>query len=131
MRLGWINQMSLADTEVRWHQKRIDLAFVSADRDLGTTAVELKVNSTSRAIAQARLNQYAATTSWVATWAMPSPSVLALATAQGIGVLLVTDRGAYPALHAATGEPATVSLTAHLSEQQRRVRDLLSALRHG
>jgi hypothetical protein len=131
MRLRWVNQMSLADVEVRWHQKRIDLAFVSPRPEFGTVAIELKVNSTGRAISQAALNRYLTSSSWVATWAMPSAGVLRRAETQGVGVLLVTERGVYPVLHPKPGEARTTALTDHLTERRRRVRDLLSAIRHG
>lgn len=130
MRLGWVNQMSLADVEVRWHQKRVDLAFASTSPAMGTVAIELKVNSTGRAIVQASLNRYLTSSSWVATWAMPSPTVLRRAESSGVGLLLVTERGIYPVLHPRAGEARTTALIDHLAERRRRVRDLLSTLRH-
>lgn len=131
LRLGWINQMSLADVEVRWHQKRIDLAFLAADEEAGAVAVELKVNSTGRAIDQAQLNRYLTPASWVATWAMPSPDILRRAQSRGVGLLLITERGAYPLVHPSSGELRTNLLTEHLRDRRRRVRDLLSTIRHG
>lgn len=131
LRLGWVSQMSFADVEVRWHQKRIDLAFMGTEANAYPTAIELKVNSTGRAIDQASLNRYLTSASWVATWAMPSPAVLRRAQAKGVGILLVTERGAYPVLSPASGEPRTSALAEHLLNRRRRVRDLLSAIRHG
>jgi hypothetical protein len=104
---------------------------VSTQPKLGIVAVELKVNSTSRAIGQAVLNQYVAPCSWVATWATPSSVIFQRAETQGVGILLVTDRGVYPALYPRVGQPRTAALGDHLMTRRRRARDLLSALRHG
>lgn len=131
MRLGWVNQMSLADVEVGWHQKHIDLAFQSKDAAAGPVAIELKVNSTSRAIDQASLNRYLTPSSWVATWTPPTSKVLARAHNEGVGVLIVVEAGVYPVLYPRRGEPHTEALAEHLQEHKRRVRDLLSFLRHG
>jgi hypothetical protein len=131
MRLGWVNQMSLADTEIGWHQKHIDLAFQSKQSVAGPVAIELKVNSTSRAIVQASLNRYLTPSSWVATWTPPTSKVLARARKEGVGVLLVVEGGVYPVLYPRRGEPHTDALVEHLEGHKRRVRDLLSFLRHG
>jgi len=129
--MGWVSQMSLADVEVAWHQKHIDLAFLSNRAEIGPVAIELKVNSTSRAIAQAVLNRYLTPSSWAATWTPPSPKILRGAVAEGVGVLLVADRGVYPLVYPRVGEPHTEALANHLIERRRRVRDLLSYLRYG
>lgn len=131
LRMGWLSQMSLADTEIGWHQKHIDLAFLSSRSEIGPVAIELKVNSTSRAIAQAGLNRYLTPSSWAATWTPPSPRVLGRAVAEGVGLLLVAERGVYPLVYPRVGEPYTTALADHLTERRRRVRDLLSYLRYG
>jgi hypothetical protein len=123
--------MSLADIEISWHQKHIDLAFMSSRSDVGPVAIELKVNSTSRAIAQAALNRYLTPSSWAATWAPPTPRILERAQAEGVGLFLVADRGLYPLVYPRMGEPHTAALAHHLVDRRKRVRDLLSYLRHG
>ena len=131
MRMKWLNQMSLADVEVAWHQKHVDFAFMSPNRDIGPVAIELKVSNTSRAIDQAALNRYLTPSSWAATWTPPSEKILDKAGKHGVGILLVTPRGAYPVSFPRMGEPHTSALAEHLESRRRRVRDLLSVLRNG
>jgi hypothetical protein len=123
--------MTRADTEIPWHQKRIDLAFLSPRAEVGAVAIELKVDDTARAIDQATLNRYLTPSSWVATWTGPSPKVLASAESAGVGVLLIAERGVYPLVYPRLGERRTDALIVHLNETPRRVRDLLSELRRG
>lgn len=131
LRLRWLSQMSLADTEVHWHGKRIDLAFIPQAVDADPVAIELKVGDTRRAIEQASLNRYLTPSSWVATWTPPSQPLIEHATKEEVGVFLVAERGVYPLLYPRRGEPHTEALSAHLVGAHRRVRDILSELRHG
>jgi hypothetical protein len=123
--------MSLADTEIPWYGKRVDLALLPLGTDVHPVAVELKVRDTRRAIDQAALNRYLTPTSWVATPSEPSPLLLEIAGAEGVGVLLVSDPGVYPLIHPTSGQPHTGELREHLEAKRRRVRDILSELRHG
>jgi hypothetical protein len=122
--------MTPADVEIPWHQKRVDFGFLSPQPDVGPVAIELKVDSTGRAIDQAALNRYLTPSSWVATWTPPSQRVLGDARAEGVGVLLVADRGVYPLIYPRRGTAHTDALTEYLMQRRRRVRDLLSELRH-
>jgi hypothetical protein len=123
--------MVLADVEVPWHQKHVDLAFLSKQEGIGPVAIELKVNSTSRAIGQAALNRYLTPSSWVATAATPSRPVLKSAFSEGVGVMLVAERGVYPLLYPRVGRAHTDALIEHLHRRNCRVRDILSWLRNG
>ena len=131
LRLRWLNQMSRADTEVPWRGKRIDLAFLSPQPEIGAVAIELKVDGTGRAITQAALNRYVTDSSWVATWTSPSRRLLDHAAVEGVGMLLIASRGVYPLLYPRRGAPHTDALSEYLSACPSRVRDLLSELRHG
>lgn len=131
LRLRWVSQMSLADTEVHWHGKRIDLAFSPVASGADPAAIELKVASTRRAIEQAALNRYLTPSSWVATWTPPTEPLIEHAGEEGVGLMLVSERGAYPLLYPRHGALHTNALAQHLCDQQRRVRDILSELRHG
>ncbi len=131
LRLRWLNQMSRADVEIPWHQKRVDLAFLSPRDAVGPVAIELKVDSTARAIEQAALNRFLTPASWVATWTPANERTRNTAQREGVGMLLVTDRGVYPVLYPRRGEARTTALHSHLISSGRRVRDLLSELRHG
>lgn len=123
--------MSPAGTEVPWHQKRIDFAFLSPRADVGAVAVELKVDDTTRAIDQAALNRFLTPSSWVATWTAPSRKALGQARAEGVGVLLIAERGVYPLLYPRFGEARSDALAEYLATTTTRVRDLLSELRRG
>jgi hypothetical protein len=131
MRLGWIHQMSPAAAELRWYQKRLDLALVSISPQIAPLAVELKVSDWGRAIEQARLNRLLTNQSWVALW-RAGPSVIRRARVAGVGVLIVTPRGVYPAQYPRLGTPATnTSLEEQIRAEGQRVRDLLSSVRLG
>lgn len=131
LRLGWLNQMTLADTEIPWHQKRVDFGFISRSEDVRTVAIELKVDSTSRAIEQAELNRYLTPSSWVATWTLPRSSMLAKAERAGVGMMIVVEpRGVYPIAYPRVGRPYTTAFVDHLQVRRRRVRDVLSELRN-
>lgn len=133
LRLRWVSQMSLADTEVHWHGKRVDLAFaLRPGYEAGpVAAVELKVRDTRKAIQQAALNRFLTPSSWVATWTPPSAPLLQLAESEKVGIFLLAERGLYPVLFPARGEPLTDALQGALSERGRRVRDILSEIRYG
>lgn len=124
LRLGWANQMTIADTEVRWRQKRIDLAFISPMVDISCVAIELKIDNWASALRQAHLNQLLTASSWIAT-----PRVTELqerrARSLGVGVLLVTSRGVYPLLYPRMAPGRHAILLDALSARGRRVRDLL------
>ena len=124
LRLGWANQMTIADTEVRWHQKHIDLAFISPMSDIGCVTIELKMDNWASALRQVRVNQLLTASSWIA-----APRVTELqerrARSLGVGVLLVTDRGVYPLLYPRMGHGRHDILIDALSTRGRRVRDLL------
>lgn len=131
LRLRWLSQMSLADTEVHWHGKRIDFAFVPRTADADPVAIELKVDDTRRAIEQASLNRYLTPSSWVATWTPPSEPLIDHASEEQVGLFLVAERGLYPLVYPRRAEPHTQVLAAHLVGANRRVRDILSELRRG
>jgi len=124
LRLGWVSQMTPAETEVRWHQKRIDLAFVSSMPAVGCVAVELKVDNWASVLRQARLNRILSPSSWVAT---PNVSELQERRARslGVGILLVTARGVYPVLYPARDAGREQILIDAISARGRRIRDLL------
>lgn len=126
LRLGWVSQMTLADTEVPWYQKRVDLAYMDVRKSSLPVAIELKINSTSRAISQAALNRYLTPDSWAAIWTPPGTSILQKARQEGVGLLLVTESGLYPLVRPRAGEPLIDTLSEHLLKRGRRVRDLLS-----
>lgn len=130
MRLKWLHQMTLADVEIGWHGKRVDLAYLSPNASVGPVAIELKVDSTKRAITQASLNRMMTPHSWVATYTPPSAVTRAQATKAGVGLLLVLDRGVYPIQAPGDGKARTSHLDDFLRTRGRRVRDLLGELRH-
>jgi len=129
LRLHWCHQMSLADTEVHWHSKHVDLAFMSPREELGAVAIELKVDNTRRAIEQARLNRYLTAQSWAAVHTPPGPELRARAERYGVGLLLVLDDGVYPIAWPSARNVQSSVLADHLAGRQRRVRDILGALR--
>lgn len=130
LRLGWANQMTIADTEVRWRQKRIDLAFLSPKVAVGCVAIELKIDNWASALRQAHLNRILTASSWIAT-----PRVTELQERRahnlGVGVLLVTGRGVYPLLYPRTGGDRQEVLVDALNSRHRRVRDLLGETLYG
>jgi hypothetical protein len=94
LRAQWASQMTPACVEIPWYQKRLDLAFVSAD---GLVVVELKVTDWRRAIKQAFVNRWIARASWVALWHENVSSMSYEAAHEaGVGILVVTRRTAYP-----------------------------------
>lgn len=94
LRIGWTSQMSRASVEIPWHQKRVDLGFMS---DGGLVVVELKVSDWRRAVRQAFVNRWIAHSSWVALW-HDNVSLAAYESAResGVGILVVTRHTAYP-----------------------------------
>lgn len=129
LRLGRVNQMSLAGTEMPWHQKRVDLA-VMWDRQ--TLAVELKVDNWRRAVEQAYINRWYADESWVGLWhAYLTPAAVRAASDAGVGVLVVTRGTIYPLQ--SPSRPPRPNVGGDLSETLRargvRVRDLLGEVR--
>jgi hypothetical protein len=129
LRIRWTSQMSRASTEIRWHQKRVDLGFMSDD-DL--VVVELKVSDWRRAVRQAFLNRWVAQSSWVALW-HEGVSVAAVEAAReaGVGLLIVTRRTAYPLVN--PGPPMRPGAESPVQEalfaQGTRMRDLLGEAR--
>ena len=121
--------MTIADTEVRWHQKRIDLAFISPMVDIECVAIELKIDNWASALRQSHLNQLLTASSWIA-----APSVTAMqdrrARSLGVGVLLVTTRGVYPLLYPRKATGRHEILVDTLTTSGRRFRDLLGETLH-
>lgn len=128
LRWRWASPMTPAAAEVRWYQKRVDLAFVSIR--VGAVAIELKVDDWSRAIEQARLNRLLTSQSWVALWHASSTRAVRSASHAGVGLLIVTDRGVYPALYPRVGGADGELLKRDVRVAGTRVRDLLSLTRH-
>lgn len=94
LRIRWTSQMSRASTEIRWHQKSVDLGFISDD---GLVVVELKVSDWRRAIRQAFVNRWVAESSWVALWHdCVTAGAVEAAREAGVGLLIVTRDTAYP-----------------------------------
>jgi hypothetical protein len=129
LRLRWANQMTLADVEVPWHQKRIDLVFVSPEAAIGCVAIEFKIDNLASALRQAHLNRLVTPSSWIAT---PRVTELQEKRAQklGVGVLLVTAKGAYPLLYPMIARSRDGILREILSSRRRRLRDLLGETLH-
>jgi hypothetical protein len=129
LRLRWANQMTLADVEVPWHQKRIDLVFVSPEAEIGCVAIEFKIDNWASALRQAHLNRLLTPSSWIAT-----PRVTELqekrARKLGVGVLFVTARGAYPLLYPTIAVGRKGILHEVVSSRRRRLRDLLGETLH-
>jgi hypothetical protein len=126
--------MSKADIEVRWHQKRLDLALLSGDDRL--MVVELKVGDWRRAVDQAFVNRWAADSSWVALWhERVTDAAYGAAQQAGVGLLIVTKRTVYPALRPDLPiRPGEVtSVFDSVKHGTTRIRDLLGGARkvHG
>jgi hypothetical protein len=129
LRIGWASQMSLASTEIRWHQKRLDLGLVSGE---GLVVIELKVADWRRAVQQAHVNRWIAKSSWVALWhESAGRAAYDVAADLGVGVLLVTERTAYPWLMPAPPvRPGEASpILSEIETRGTRIRDLLSQAR--
>lgn len=129
LRLGRVSQMSLAGTELPWHQKRLDLAVLSESQ---TVAVELKVDNWRRAVEQAYINRWFASESWVGLWhAHVTPAATRAAADAGVGVLIVTRRTVYPIRPPARPPRADIGgeLQDALVAQGLRVRDVLGEVR--
>jgi hypothetical protein len=129
LRIGWASQMSRASTEVRWHQKRLDLGLVSG-ADL--LVVELKVADWRRAIRQAHVNRWIARESWVALWhETATEASFAAASELGVGLLVVTENTAYPWLKPAPPVRPNVESPLHdeIATRGTRIRDLLGPAR--
>ena len=134
LRMEWASQMSKAEIEVRWHQKRLDLALLSGHERL--MAVELKVGDWRRAVDQAFVNRWAADSSWVALWHEKiTGAAYDAAQEAGVGLLIVTKRTVYPAL---LPEPPVrpgevTSVFESVMRGTTRIRDLLGGARevHG
>lgn len=129
LRLRWLNQMSLAGAEIVWHQKHIDLAFMSPQQSIGPVAIELKVDSPRRAIEQASLNRLLTPSSWVALGTVPTRRTIVEAETAGVGVLVVLDAGVYPLVFPIRIATRTDILAKALRDRAERVRDLLSRSR--
>jgi hypothetical protein len=134
LRMQLASQMSKANIEVRWHQKRLDLALLSADESL--MVVELKVGDWRRAVDQAFVNRWAADSSWVALWhEKVTGAAYEAAQEAGVGLLIVTKRTVYPALRpdmpVRPGE--VTSVLDSVKRGTTRMRDLLAGARevHG
>jgi hypothetical protein len=95
--LGWLRETrrvradTLVAPELPWYGRRIDLATLT--RTGSTTAYELKLANTRRAIEQAAYNHPAFDRSFVVTAARPSPGNLQLAQEHGVGILIVSPHG--------------------------------------
>jgi hypothetical protein len=130
IRLSWAGQMSPAAIEVPWHQKRVDVAV--ATNRAGLIAIELKVSKWRKAVDQAYVNRWAATSSWVALWhECITEDAWRYAAEAGVGVLAVTAQTVYPLT---TPEPPPrPEGAAHLRDEVAnaglRLRDLLSVAR--
>ena len=121
--------MSLAGTELPWHQKRLDLAILC---ESGSVAVELKVDNWRRAVEQAYINRWFASESWVGLWhAHVTPAAARAAADAGVGVLIVTRRTVYPMRSPARPPRAGIGgeLRDVLIQQGVRVRDVLGEVR--
>lgn len=126
LRTGFCTQMSPAALELPWHQKRIDLAALSAEH--GIVLIELKVSAWRRAIAQAFVNRWCADASWVAVWHRAiTPAVHSAASDAGVGLLIVVTGTVYPMVLPKPpprgADPSVLRTT--LREQGTRLRDLL------
>jgi hypothetical protein len=134
LRLEWASQMSKADIEVRWHQKRLDLCILSDEERL--VVVELKVGDWRRAVDQAFVNRWAADSSWVALWhERVSAGAYEASHDAGVGLLIVTKRTVYPAVWPEPPvRPGEVtSVFESVRRGTTRIRDLLGGARevHG
>jgi hypothetical protein len=129
LRIGWASQMSPASTEIRWHQKQLDLGLLSGN---GLLVVELKVADWRRATRQAFVNRWIAEASWVALWhATAGEAAYNAAAKAGVGILVVTEQTAYPWLMPAppicpTGESPIIEA---IQRRGTRIRDLLTGAR--
>lgn len=129
LRIGWASQMTPASTEIRWHQKRLDLGVASAD---GLVVIELKVADWRRAIRQAHVNRWIAKSSWIALWHERASAAAYTAAAElGVGILLVTARTAYPWLMPAppVRPDAESPIRTQIETSGTRMRDLLTEAR--
>jgi hypothetical protein len=130
IRLSWAGQMTPAAVEVPWHQKRVDL--VVSTNGSGLIAVELKVAKWRKAVDQAYVNRWAATSSWVGLWhECITEEAWRYAGDAGVGLLAVTATTVYPlARPQAPPRPeGAARLTDEVTNAGLRLRDLLSAAR--
>lgn len=93
--LAWLERRrqltptAIVTTELAWSGRRIDLAILTpSDTAL---AFELKLRHNTRAIEQAALNARAFDRSYVVTMTRPSASNVQLASALGVGIILVSS----------------------------------------
>lgn len=130
MRLGWAQQMTPAAVELKWHQKRIDLAVCS--NDFGLISIELKVSKWRKAIDQAYVNRWASTYSWVGVWhECITRDTYSYARDAGVGLLAVTQHTVYPLSYSdeTTRPEAIRRFEDEVVSGGLRVRDLLSHAR--
>jgi hypothetical protein len=73
--------------ELPWAGRRVDL--VTLGKRLRTSAYELKLSDTRRALEQAIYNRAVFDRSYIVVGQLPSAAALAQATACGVGVLLI------------------------------------------
>lgn len=83
---------SILVDELFWSGRQVDLVTLSSTNR--TTAYELKLNGTKRALEQAAYNRLVFDRAYVVTVAKPKPESLRVAAQAGVGVILITHHGA-------------------------------------
>lgn len=99
---GWLGSRSVVVDELPWSGRRVDLVTVTSKNR--TTAYELKLNGTRRAIQQASYNRLAFDRAYVVTAAMPTEESLCAAQEAGVGVILADGTGIRIILEAPTSQ---------------------------
>ncbi len=89
-RRRWMNEKTLVHNEFAWNGRRVDLALLGSRNR--TAAFELKLGSFGRALEQAMYNRLSFDRSWIVIDGLPRPASLEYAAANGVGVIVVTDR---------------------------------------
>jgi hypothetical protein len=102
MRTRRLRPSTVVKLEFPWNGRRVDLATLSSSGL--TSAYELKLSSTQRAIEQAGYNRLAFDRSWVVTEGRTNERSLEQARLLGVGVLSLVD-GELSLLHAASLQP--------------------------
>lgn len=99
---GRVGVRSVWVDELPWSGRRVDLVTVTSKNR--TTAYELKLNGTRRAIEQSAYNRLAFDRSYVVTAAMPTEESLRAAREAGVGVILAESAGIRIILEAPTSQ---------------------------
>jgi hypothetical protein len=88
-----IRTRTVVVTEVPWHGRRVDVATLTTTGR--TTAYELKLRNTRRAIEQAAMNKLCFDRSYIVTTVTPNDENRLLAENLGVGIITVDPSGGH------------------------------------